>query len=382
MARLRAWGNAGRFCLDMSKISDFITRNKSSILFTLGVIAISVAGLWLARCFWWWLHPQDTTASSNSDTLRNVGLLIGGAIAVLFGIWRAWVAGRQADGSQAQAAAAKAQVDAVQVQVEAAQRQAEIAQQSLLNQRYQRGAEMLASGNLTARLGGIYALQQLAEEYAEQYQVQILRLFCAFARDPDGDLERGVRRSVIPSQVLRHSLRLDVQACVEGISRILDTSTDAERELFLYVDLRGAILNGVRLEDGDLSGVDLSDAELVRADLENTNLWGAQLRRTRLQDSNLRGVDLSRATISSATLTDADLLGAKLDEAIIFGSDLGGVTFYEASLAGTVFSNTAITQSQLDQSEANPQNPPKFLSEPIDPSTDRPLNWFGEPLHG
>ena len=325
------------------------------------VAALLIVGTILSWLGWDWLRYQQPMAASNGETARNVGFLIAGGLALVFAVWRAIVAERQAKASQGQT---------------------ETAQQGLLNERYQRGAEMLGSEVLAVRLGAIYALQQLAEEYAEQYQVQILRLFCAFVRDPDGDLERRARRSVIPSEVLRHSLRLDVQACVEGISRILDASTDDERERFLYVDLRGAVLNGVRLEDGDLSGVDLSDAELFRADLENTNLWGAQLRRTRLQDSNLRGANLSSATISSATLTDTDLLGAKLDRATIFGSDLGGATFYEASLAGTVFSNTAITQSQLDQAQANPQNPPTFLTEPIDPSTDRPLSWFGEPLHG
>ena len=43
---------------------------------------------------------------------------------------------------------------------------------------------MLGSEVLSVRLGGIYALQRLAEEWPDQYHIQIMRLFCAFVRLP------------------------------------------------------------------------------------------------------------------------------------------------------------------------------------------------------
>ena len=336
-------------------------------------IAILLVGIGATKLYWGWLHPDDPTEVSNSDTLRNVGLIIGGALAFVFAGWRAWVAERQVNASQAQVQASLAQVDA-------AQSQAETAQQVLLNERYQRGAEMLGSPVLSVRLGGIYALVRLAEEHADQYQAQILRLLCAFARDPDGDWETRTRRTVIPDGVLWHSLRQDVQAAVEGISRFLTSGVFGDSDGNFYVDLRGARLNGIHLEDGEFSGVDLSWAELVRADLENTNLWGAQLRLVQLQDSNLRSTNLSRATIWSANLSDVNLNDATLDGAHVFRSNLGGATFYEASLAGVTFSDTPITQAQLDQTRVDPQNPPRFLDGAVDHSTGRPLCWHGEPF--
>ena len=44
-----------------------------------------------------------------------------------------------------------------------------------------------ATKSLAVRLGGIYALQSLAEEHSEQYHAQIMRLFCAFVRHPTKD---------------------------------------------------------------------------------------------------------------------------------------------------------------------------------------------------
>lgn len=364
----------------MDKLRTFMSLNAGPIRFTVIVIALVLAGILIAKCNWGWLNTGGSTNSSNGDTLRTVGLLIGGVVALVFGLWRAWIAERQADAAQGQTAASIEQVNAAQAQVEAAQRQAETAQQSLLNERYQRGAEMLSSGVLTARLGGIYSLQLLAEEYAEQYQVQILRLFCAFVRDPDGDAETRTRRSVTPAEVVPHSLRQDVQAAVEGISSILARGTLSENGSDTYIDLRGSRLNGIYLEGGDLSGADLRYAELVRADLENTYLWGAKLQRTQLQASNLRGTVLTRATMFRTDLAGADLSNATLDGANVLEANLDGALFHEASLARTVFSDTQVRQSQLNQTRVNPHNPPRFLNNAVDPQTGRPLDFHGEPL--
>ena len=74
-----------------------------------------------------------------------------------------------------------------------ADRQAKIAQLGLLNERYQKGAEMLGSDVLSVRLAGIYALQRLSEDYPEQYHLQVMSLLSAFVRLPtkDQSLESG-----------------------------------------------------------------------------------------------------------------------------------------------------------------------------------------------
>ena len=55
-----------------------------------------------------------------------------------------------------------------------ADRQSETAQQGLLNERYQKGAEMLGSEVLPVRLGGIYALSRLAEDDPEKYHIKVM----------------------------------------------------------------------------------------------------------------------------------------------------------------------------------------------------------------
>ena len=127
------------------------------------------------------------TGESGSSTIRNVGLLIGAAIAMVLAVWRSRVAGRQAA----------------------------TAERGLLNDRFQKGAEMLGSDVLAVRIGGIYGLTHLAREHPQQYHVQVMRLFCSFARDtsPSGILNEDAKAvmDAIGARRERH-LRLERDA--------------------------------------------------------------------------------------------------------------------------------------------------------------------------
>ena len=90
----------------------------------------------LSIALWNWLSGDD----SASTTIRNIGFIMAGSVALPLAIWRGIVADKQAD----------------------------TAQRSLLNERYQQGAEMLGNNVLSVRLGGMYALQRLAAEHPEQ----------------------------------------------------------------------------------------------------------------------------------------------------------------------------------------------------------------------
>ena len=127
-----------------------------------GVATILSIGAVLSWLFWGQLHGED---ESGSTTIRNIALILAAPIALVLAIWRSIVA----------------------------ERQAETNQRGLLNERYQKGAEMLGSGVLSVRLGGIYALRRLAEEHPE-YHIQIMGLFCAFVRHPTEDSGRKVEK--------------------------------------------------------------------------------------------------------------------------------------------------------------------------------------------
>ena len=164
--------------------------------------------LWV---FWDWLSAGE----SGSTTIRNVGLVIAAGIAL-------WFAKRR---------------------ITVADRQAETAQRGLLNERYQKGAEMLGSGVSAVRLGGIYALARLAREHPGGYRMQIMNLLCAFVRNPPVEKNQDI-----------HKVRQDVQAVMTEVG---NRNRDALR---------------IKIEKGKFVMLDLSGATLIEADLTGAAL--------------------------------------------------------------------------------------------------------------
>ena len=406
---------------------------KSSFFwFTFSAIVILVAGTGLILWQWDWLRSGSSETAPNSDTLRNGALMIGGVLALIFALWRGWVAEQQ-----------KA----------TAQRQADIAQQSSLNERYERGAEMLGNDVLSVRLGGIYTLRRLAEEHPEQYHIQILNLLCAFARNPTKD----------ETVYMEEKLREDVQAVLTYIGRRGNSGLRIEREGDFKLDLHGTNLSFARLSGANLAGGDLSNALLSHANFfdmtplgpdlstpipsgpnqpqaaigipgssipldfsgvesRRANLSGSMLSGADLSDAYLLGADLSGAQLVQANLSRSQLIKANLYKAVLLGADLSdafflgaclsgaqlasgtlvgtmfpeaklyGANFFMASLDGADFSGavlskdngkyvaTGLTQVQLDKVRVNPSNPPD-LTGVVEAGTGEPLKWSEKSLN-
>ena len=333
-----------------------------AMLTTLAIGLVLGAGtaVWMQ---WEWLGSREEYGRAyNGDILRNVGFIVAGVVALVFALWRALVA---------------------QSQAKAAHGQTETAQQSLLNERYQRGAEMLGSPVLSVRLGGIYALQRLAEERSVQYHIQVMRLFCAFVRKPPFEDKE-------PSN--SEELRPDVQAVITAIGKrsVAGQRLEAEAEFrldlsgahlgnadmvelnFARVYLLGAHLSGGRLLDANLSGADLSTANLSDAILVGADLSGAYLMRANLSGANLVGADFT-----DAYLTEANFFRAFLKVAKVSGAWIGGPAMLE-NLDETIHPGEYVPISQLQLNETvAPHSPPHIISISTDPETGEPLEWRG-----
>ena len=324
-----------------------------------GIGLVLVTGLSLSWCYWEELHSDQESLSA---TVRNVGVVIGGVIAILFAVWRSIVAARQAT----------------------------TAQRGLLNERYQKGAEMLGSGVLTVRLGGIYALGRLAREHPGNYHIQIMSLLCSFVRNPPPE-EKEIQGT--------HKLREDVQAVMTVIRERGEPQSGIEKKEEYRMDL-----NEVNLGDADLPGVNLAQAHLWKADLTCARLPGADLSGAILRlaklGSDLAGANLSGALASRVDLTHADLTGADLKDAHLYEANLHGALLHEADLtearlwkADLTEANLSgarllradlkdanlgncrgLTQEQVDQAVADSDNPPK-LEGVVDANTGNPIVW-------
>ena len=300
----------------------YLPRPRRYWLWAILLLAIPILGLILSIVFWDWLNFNE----SRGTTVRNVGLIIAALTALPLAIWRGLVA----------------------------EKQAEAAQQSLRNERYQKGAEMLGSKHLSVRLAAIYALQRLAKEYSGEYHLQILRILSAFARHPVAD---GVHVEEVEAKFGRPHVREDVQAAVGVINKRIVETANLESKDMSYLDL-----SGTELMNGDLREANLKSAFLREANLSHATLTGADMREAILKCGNLQEVTLAAADLSHATLCNTKMSGANLSNTILSGTRLSRVS--------------GLTQAQLDQARADPNNPPN-LDGAIDAKTGQPLIWTG-----
>ena len=358
LASLAVGWNYGKWCI--RRVLTFIHAGMGrSVQIIVVAVILTVAWLtlqywdWLSNDSWEWLGATprgEDRQETNSTTLRNVGLVVAGMIALPLALWRSWIAGRQAN---------------------AALSQAEMAQQGLLNDRYQKGTELLSNDVLSVRLGGIYALQRLAEEHPIQYHIPIMELFCAFVRNPTKeDDSEGIKDAEVEQAQTTPSLREDVRTIMEVIGDRRETSIALEREASFRLDLRQANLQQMILWDCDLSGAIFTGA----------NLSGARLFRAKLSGSILEGVNLSSASLGNVDLSGASLTGvANLSRMTIGGFlNVSGAEFTELDLSGVrLMGMKNLTQEQLDQAHADRLNPP-LLGGLVDPKTGEGLVWRGE----
>ena len=321
----------------------------NSTAFWLALVAIVlVCSLVLPAASWDWLRSGSSRsgAESNSTTIRNIGFVIAGVLALVFAVWRGVLAHRQAVTAERQS--------------ETALRQSETSQQGLLNERYQKGAEMLGSEILSVRLGGIYALRSLAEEHPEQYHVQVMRQLCAFVRHPTevegqpivGQEEFSITheelqrmypdRTDLPHIVTltRCKPREDIQAAMAAIAFCHDKNQKVETDNTYWLDLHGA----------DLRGVDLSNMNLSRAP-RNFALMGSMYQLiTTGRYTNMRATKLDDASLILTNLSNADLSGS-----------------------------SGLIQECLDTVTFDHEKPPK-LDNVLDAETGEQLVWNGKPL--
>ena len=276
---------------------------------------------------WCWLND----GTSASETLRNIVLVNAALIGLPLALWRSHVAASQT----------------------------KTAQQSLLNERYQKGAEMLGSENLALRFGGIHALARLAREHPRDYHVQIMNLFCAVLRTKPEIVTKIVTERVVMGEEDPPELSHDAQEIMTAIGERTPEQVETEETEYLdhpyfpyFPDLSGLTLFCAKMRKANLSQTDLS----------HTNLLNANLCEANLSHALLSGADLSEANLMEASLVKANLHGAQLS-----ATNISGAEFSQC---------TGLTQEQLDVATAWESMPP-ILTDVVDAKTGKPLIWRG-----
>jgi uncharacterized protein YjbI with pentapeptide repeats len=295
----------------------------------------------------WVIGPQ--TPAERNDFTRTILLLIVvlGLIVGLHLAWQALSVNRAAQEENAKASEERERIT-----------------------RYSQAVAQLGDDKREIRLGGIYALEQLAQESDKYYQQSIamlggyIRANAAWRPQqpairradnqeapPGGARARPRTRPPAGTTASTAAMQPteEIQAAINVIRhrRHHYPENESFRIDLAQTDLRGADISGIHLEGADLHGANLSNANLAGAHLTGANLAGAYLMGTymvkaNLEGANLEGADLRGADLTVATLTDAHLKGAYLANA-----NLEGASLVDADLEGASLVNADLEEAYL-----------------------------------
>lgn len=344
-------------------------------------------------------YAYNDMANNNSVGLLNPLIGIGIIVGSTFAVWRLRTMNRQASAAEG----------------------------GHRDGRFEKGAEMMSADVLTARIGGIAALDRLAKEHPSEYHVQCNKMLCAFVRYRFADEESGQnpvdetrkcrpdieiaariiasrkrgRNKIIHKIEKTHNYTVNMAGsnlCAANLSY----SNFSNAEL-IYIQFSGADLsfsnfygawlsnskfNGTILSGADLSLTRLLDADLTEANLEGANFFEANLHDANLKDANIANANLSYANLIRTDLTGADLDGASLCNARVIHSDLTGASLSEADFKCTALTENDLSGAtlqkvkNLNQVELDKCFIKKGMKEPdLEGSkcakTGRPLEWRG-----
>lgn len=252
--------------------------------------------------------------------------------------------------------------------------------------RLTKSVDQLGSERREVRLGGIYALNQVAEN--PQYTRAVADVLLAYlkSRSSSGASELGWASrdrifddlSALDKGDLSPKQTTALQIAIDAYTgAMLSTPTSVELlEPTIWADLQavlsilvldmlwvraeagrldlssihvpfatlnGAILNGSSLARASLPFADLQGAHLDKADLTGIHLEGANLYNAYLSGSDLQGSNFTGANLKSSTLNDVQAKGANFVDAYLEGSHLVHGDFEKAD-----FSNAHLNSAHLN----------------------------------
>jgi uncharacterized protein YjbI with pentapeptide repeats len=209
----------------------------------------------------------------------------------------------------------------------------------LITERFTRSIEQLGNKEETIRIGGIYALERIANDSPRDGWT-IMEVLSSFVRGKQS--VKGQDLDGLPT------IRTDSQAALTVINR---RQTDLE-STSQYLDLSLSNLTEANLVGAHLDRAKLSNSALIKADLRGASLNLANLSHANLNGANLTKVQLERANLIQADLSNTNLGDAILDGAILTNTSLGntnltGAILIGANLRGATLSKANLTKADL-----------------------------------
>jgi Pentapeptide repeats (8 copies) len=199
------------------------------------------------------------------------------------------------------------------------QKNLKVTEDKQVTERFSKSIEHLGSKEIEIRLGGIYALEQIAIDSAKYHWtiVEILSAFIREKRPIDNTDPVGIDVRAALIVIGRRNVKQDPSNNSINLKLVNLGDVEVLCAKLLSVDFGKAILNR-----SNLSGSILPCANLSGANLDNAIFSHADLRGANLTDTDLSYTDLSHSDLRGADLRGTNLRGANLSHTLLWGTDL------------------------------------------------------------
>lgn len=160
--------------------------------------------------------------------------------------------------------------------------------------RFAKSVELLGHESESARMGGIYNLRFLAEEFFNEYGDSIFSILSSHVR------------IITSTQKYQSIFKRKPSDEIQIILDILTRSSFYRHRSF-----------DINFMNSYLAGADLKAVNLTGANLREVDLTGANLEKADLRDANLMFTDFRNANLKGVYLVRANLIGTYFDKAVL-----------------------------------------------------------------
>lgn len=229
---------------------------------------------------------------------------------------------------------------------QATEKNIEVAQNSQITERFTKAVEQLGSENLSIRIGGIYALEKIAQDAPKTYHWTIMEILCAFIRNHELSWEKNVTKPEV--SIIKKNRDLETALIVIGRR---NTKHDPEN---IVLDLRGTDLSFTNLNNGkyDFSKAIFLDSSLTSVQWNNVVLETVKLYKSNLREAIFIKCSFKEADLKNTYISGAEFFNCNLQKANFMGgkiSDTMPLFLTNSKIQGTIFYTVlGLTQENID----------------------------------
>ncbi|AFZ59030.1 pentapeptide repeat-containing protein [Anabaena cylindrica FACHB-243] len=200
---------------------------------------------------------------------------------------------------------------------------AQAAEDKQITERFSKAIELLGNQQIEVKLGGIYALEQIAKDAPEKYHWTIMEVLTAFVRENAPLKKEGEEKEI-------QKYWTAIQAALTVIGRRnCEHEKENQRLDLTFIDIREANFDRAK----NLTRIDLYCSNLDRASFQEASLQDVSLWSSSLQSVNFSEAMLERVNLAGAKLCQAKFNKANLKESFPLDStDLHLANLFQANL--------------------------------------------------